>query len=235
MAGAPARLYCVLCVVFGASAIALLAWLASATPRQACGGMQSWATPPFLAYQLSRTHADIEALFGHEGDPCRTRMIAALDLANKFDLIVFATTYHGFLACFFLALWRYGYPGLAQIGLISVVATFSFGVLEAAIRLYITATLPGSLLSITLLGIADTGKYFGLAGAGASAGAAMLARGGGLGRLAGIICIVGAFMVALGLNYFPARAALTLGFGIVWLVMLLYAAVSAVERRGPAR
>ena len=57
----------------------------------------------------------------------------------------------------------------------------------------------------------------------------MLAHGGKLGRLAGIVCAVGAVTVALGLNYFPAFPALPIGFGIVSLVMLLYVAGASVH------
>src|SRR5262249_22611001 len=153
----------------------LVAWLAAITPRQTCSGPQSWGIPPFLAYQLSRSTADIEAVFGETGDPCRAKMIAALDLANKIDLIAFINVYCGFLAWFFLALRRYGWTGLAQIGLVAVIAIFIFGLLEASIRLRITGSLPGAATSLTLLSIGDTGKYIGITGAGVCAGIAMLA------------------------------------------------------------
>jgi hypothetical protein len=228
-----ARGYWVLCVICGAGVIALVIWLASVVPAEPCSGNRPWGISPFLAFQLSRTSADIEAVFGHEGDPCRERMIAALDLANKIDLIAFIAIITVFLACFYLALKHCGYPGLARIGLITVAATFTFAVIEALIRLHIPTALPGPVLSLVLLTIADTGKFLGFAVAGLCAGAAMLARGQLLGRLAGAACVVGAFMIALGLNYFPARPALPVGLGIVFAVMLLYAAVAAVRGAPP--
>jgi len=223
------RRYWVLSVVFGMAAVALVAWLAAVMPRQNCSGAQLWWNPPLLAFQLSRSTGDIEAVFGQADDICRARMVDALDLANKLDVIAVIAAYTGFLGCFFLALRRHGYTVLAQTGLIAVVAAFVFGVLEAALRLHIMQSLPGTVTSIVLLTIGDTGRYLAFAIAGACAGIGMLARAGMLGRLAGIVCVVGAVMVALGLNYFPARPALLIGLAIVSLVVLLYAAGAAVR------
>jgi len=228
------RRYWVLSVVFGVAAVALVAWLAAVTPRQPCRGAQLWWNPPFLAFQLSRSTGEIEAVFGQADDACRTRMVAALDLANKVDVIAVIAAYTGFLACFFFALRRLGYAMLTQIGLVAVVAGFVFGVIEAAIRLRIMQSLPGTVTSLVLLSIGDTGKYLAFAIAGAGAAVGMLARQGILGRLAGVVCGAGAFMVVLGLNYFPTRPALPIGFAIVSLVVLLYAAGAAARGAPPA-
>ena len=229
MASDSPRRYWVLSVVFGVAAIALVAWLAAVTPRQMCSGLQLWWNPPFLAFQLSRSTGDIEAVFGQADDACRARMVAALDLANKIDVIAVIAAYTAFFACFFLALRRQGYTVLAQIGLIAVIAGFAFGVLEAVLRLRIMQSLPGTVATLVMLSIGDTGKYLAFAIAGAGAAVGMLARQGILGRLAGIVCGAGAFMVVLGLNYFPTRPALPIGFAIVSLVVLLYAAEAAVR------
>ena len=118
--------------------------------------------------------------------------------------------------------------------IVAVGAAFAFAVIEAALRLHIMQSLPGTVTSLVLLTIGDTGKYLAYAIAGACAAVGMLAHGGILGRLAGIACAVGAVMVALGLNYFPARPALPIGFGIVSPVMLLYVAGASVRVAPPA-
>lgn len=220
----------ILCVVFGVGVLALLAWFAAVIPRQTCGGGQPKGTSALLAYQLARTAADIEVVFGPEGDPCRTAMIAALDLANKVDLIAFIAAYSGFFACFFLALMRSAFAGLARIGLVAVVFTLCCDVLETSVQLYITSSLPGSASSLVFLTIGSTGKFLGLAVIGLCAGGAMLARGGMLGRLAGAACLAGALMVVVGLNYFPAQRALPAGNALIWIVVFLYAAQAAVRR-----
>jgi hypothetical protein len=96
MASGPARLFWVLCFVFGVGVIGLVGWFTGITPSQACSGQQTPWTPPFLAFQLAHTTNDIEAVFGRDGDPCRAGMVAALDLANKVDLIAFIGMYSGF-------------------------------------------------------------------------------------------------------------------------------------------
>jgi uncharacterized membrane protein YphA (DoxX/SURF4 family) len=58
----------------------------------------------------------------------------------------------------------------------------------------------------------------------------MFARGKIVGRIAGTACITGGVMVVAGLAAAPARAALSAGNALAWLVMLLYAAVASARR-----
>ncbi len=222
-----------LCVVFGVGVAALLAWFTTVVPTQTCTGRQPRGTSAFLAYQLARTTADIEAVFGQQDDPCRATMVAALNLINKVDLVAFIAVYSGFFASFFLALRRSGFAGIARIGFVAVVFTLVCDVLETSIQLYITSSLPGSVTSLVFLTIGDTGKFLGLGIVGVCVGAAMLVRGGLLGRVAGAACFVGALMVVVGLNYFPAQPGIPAGETLVWLATWLYAVVAAV-RGAPA-
>jgi hypothetical protein len=234
VASGPARLFWILCFVFGVGVMGLAAWFAGTTPARLAAGSWRPGTSPFLAFQLARTIDDIEAVFGRAGDPCRTGMVAALDLANKVDLIAFIGMYTGFLACFFLALRRPGFVGLAGVGLVATAVACLSDVLETSTQLYITSYLPGPVTSLVFLAIGSTGKFLGIAVAAVCAGAAMLVRGGILGQLAGAACVAGGLMVTVGLNYSPARPALRAGIVIAWLVMSLYAAVAAM-RRAPSR
>jgi hypothetical protein len=233
MARGPARLFWVLCVVFGVGVIGLVAWFSAVAPSQACSGQLAPGTSPLLAFQLARTTEDIEAVFGRDGNPCRAGMVAAMDLANKVDLIAFIGMYSGFLACFFLALLCSGFFGLASVGLVAAVVACVCDVLETSVQLYITSSLPGTVTSLVLLAIGSTGKFLGIAVAAMCAGAAMLVRGGIFGRLAGAMCVAGGLMVVLGLNYSPARPALGAGIVIAWILILLYA-TAATMRRAPA-
>src|SRR5215510_12409376 len=222
-----------LCVVFGVGVAAVFIWFAAAIPTQTCTGRQPRGTSAFLAYQLARTTADVEAIFGAEGDPCRAAMITALNLANTIDLVAFIAIYTGFAASFFLALKRSGGEGIARIGFVAVVFTLLCDVLETSMQLYITSSLPGSVTSLVFLTIGNTGKLLGLGIVGVCAGAAMLARGGLLGRLTGAACLLSALMFVAGLNYFPAQPGISVGTTLLWLAMWLYAAVAAV-RDAPA-
>src|SRR5215468_7678603 len=222
-----------LCVVFGVAVAAIFAWFAAVIPTQTCTGRQPRGTSAFLAYQLARTSADVEAVFGPEGDPCRAAMVAALNLANTVDLIAFIAVYTGFPASFLLALKRSGGEGIARIGLVAVVFTLLCDVLETSMQLYITSSLPGTVTSLVFLTIGNTGKLLGLAIVGVCAGAAMLARRGLLGRLTGAACFVSALLVMAGLNYSPAQPGISVGTTLLWLAMWLYAAVAAA-RGAPA-
>jgi len=51
--------------------------------------------------------------------------------------------------------------------------------------------------------------------------------------LTGAACFVGALMVVIGLNYFPAQPGISVGTTLLWLAMWLYAAMAAV-RGAPA-
>lgn len=159
-------------------------------------------------------------------------MIAAMDRANTVDLVGFIATYSAFLACFFVALLRAG-AGVARIGLACVGAALTFDVLETATQLRITSELPGSPTSLTLLAIGSTGKFLALAVLCICAGVAMFARGSSVARFAGAVCVAGGLMVVAGLASIPARAALSAGNAVAWLVMLLYAGVAAACRDDP--
>ena len=230
MAHDRSRLFWILCVLFGAGVLGFVVWFGGVIPTRTCSGMLPPGVSALLVFQLSRTPADIEVVFGAAGDPCRAAMIAAMDRANTVDLIGFIATYTAFLACFFLALRRAATDTFARSGLAAVVAAAAFDVLETSTQLHITGALPGSATSLLLLSIGSRGKFLGLAVVCVCAGLAMFVRGKHVGRAAGVLCIAGGFMVVAGLAYAPARAVLSAGNAITWIIMLLYAVQAAVRR-----
>jgi hypothetical protein len=230
MAEDRSRLFFVLCVVCAAGVIGFAVWFGGAIPNATCTGSLPRGVSALLAYQFARTPADILAVFGPADDPCRALMIAAMDRANRVDLFAFIPTYTAFLACFFLALWRPSAPAAVRVGLSAVIAVAAFDVLETATQLHITNTLPGSSLSLMLLVIGGRGKFLGLAVVSTCAGWMMLRRGKIVSRVAGVICIAAAAMVVVGVVSGPARAALSAGGGIAWIVMLVYALQAALRR-----
>jgi hypothetical protein len=227
------RLLWIFCVLFGAGVIGFVVWFSGVIPTKTCTGALPQGVSALLAYQLSRTPADIEAVFGPPGHPCRAVMIAAMDRANTVDLTAFIATYSAFLAFFFLALRRTGTGAAARIGLAAVIATALFDVIETSAQLHITGELPGSATSLLLLTIGSRGKFLGLAVVCVCAGLAISARRRLLARAPGVLCIAGGVMVVAGLASAPARAALSAGNGIAWAVMLLYAMQAAAWRAQP--
>jgi hypothetical protein len=225
-----ARPFWMLCLLFGAGVIAFVVWFGGVIPTRTCSGPLPAGVSALLEFQLARTAAEIATVFGPVGDPCRAGMIAAMDRANTVDLAGFILTYSAFLACFFLALSRAGAGRAARAGLGAVVATFAFDVLETSTQLHITSALPGSALSLILLAIGSRGKFLGLAVVSFCAGAAMIACGRSVARLAGTACVVGGLLVVAGLADVQLRPALSAGNGVAWLLILLYAAAALVRR-----
>ena len=229
MTDARSRRLWILCGLFGVGVILFVVWFGGVIPNRTCSGALPAGVSALLVYQLACTPADIEAVFGAAGDPCRAAMIAAMDRANTVDLAGFIATYGAFLAFFFLAFRQMGAGLVARIGLLAVVAAVAFDVLETSTQLRITAELPGSAAALTLLAIGSRGKFLGLGVVCLCAGVAMFARGKSIGRIAGMACIAGGVMVVAGLAAAPLRAALSAGNALAWLVMLLYTAAAAAR------
>jgi len=220
-----------LCTLFGAGVIAFIVWFSGVIPDRTCtGGGLPPGVSSLLMYQLARTPAEIEAVFGAAGDPCRATMIAAMDRANTVDLVGFIATYGAFLAFFFAALAQTGAGIVARCGLVAVATAVGFDVLETSTQLHITTALPGSTAALTALTIGSRGKYLALAVVCLCAGIAMFARGKIAGRIAGAACIAGGVMVLAGLVASSALPALSAGNALAWVVMLVYVATAVVRR-----
>jgi hypothetical protein len=168
-------------------------------------------------------------VFGAADDPCRAGMVAALDRANTIDLFGFIPVYGLFLAAFLLAAMRTGGGRAAGAGLFFLVAGLAFDTFETAIQLRITGALPGSDANLMALVVGSRGKFSLLALVSLFAGLAMLTRGGLLGRLAGLGCIVSAGLTFAGLAAPSAASMLPGGIALAWTLMLVYAVVEAIR------
>ena len=217
-------------VLFGLSTLLFVVWFTRNIPTAGCTGLMPQGVTTLGAFQMARTPADIEAIFGPPGDrdPCRAFMVAMLDRANNVDLFGFIPTYGAFLAFFLLSMSRLG-DVAARVGLVALVAGLGFDVLETVTQLRMTHNLPGSEAALTALAIGSVGKFAALSLVTFCAGLAMIARGGVGSRVAGILCMTGAALSALGLVQASARPLLTIGNAIAWLVMLVYALVAALR------
>ena len=70
-------------------------------PARSCGGLQE-NYAPIIAFELARTGADLQALFGASDSACRIELIARMDAVNWVDVLVFIPLYAFFMVCFFL-------------------------------------------------------------------------------------------------------------------------------------
>jgi hypothetical protein len=230
--GAGTRPLWVLAALLGLGTFAFGIWFTRNVPTVSCTGPLPRGVTALGAYQMARTPADIEAVFGPATDPCRATMVAAMDRANTADLFGFIPTYGAFLAFSLLALARLG-AAVARVGLVALVAGLAFDVLETATQLRLTHELPGSNAALTALAVGSVGKFAALALAALCAGLAMFARGGIASRIAGILCVTGAALGAFGLVDVSSRPLLALGNALSWMVMLVYAIVAAIRDLRP--
>jgi hypothetical protein len=92
-------------ISLAAGLLVLAVTLLSATqePARPCGNLpQNYA--PIIAFELARSAADLDAIFGTE--PCRATMVARMDAINLVDVLVYIPAYGLFMACFFSACQR---------------------------------------------------------------------------------------------------------------------------------
>src|SRR5262249_48019587 len=125
-------------VLFALATIALGVWFSRVVPATGCAGPPPPGVAALLAVQMARPPADMEAVFGRDGDPCRAGMVAALDRANTVDLYGFIWTYGAYVLFFFLAMARAGGGAAARLGLVAIAAAVGFDVLETATQLRLT-------------------------------------------------------------------------------------------------
>jgi hypothetical protein len=211
----------------GLATLVFTAWFVRTIPESGCVGPPVPGVTSLLAYQLATTPADVERVFGADGDPCRAGMVDVLRRANTVDLFGFIPTYGIFLGAFLIALAREGGRRAGSIGLMLLIAGLACDVLETSTQLRIARALPGDAASLTALAIGSRGKFGLLAAVSLYAGVAVAARRGVMSRVVGVGCVAGAAVTIAGL--FAAPALLTMGTGVAWLLMFVYAVTQSLR------
>ena len=108
-------------VSFAAGLLVLAVTLFSVTQSvQPCGNLpQNYA--PIIAFELARSSADMEAIFGSQ-EPCRSEVVERMDAINLVDVLVYIPAYAVFMAFFFLGM-RARHASLGTLGFrISIIA-----------------------------------------------------------------------------------------------------------------
>jgi hypothetical protein len=82
--------------LLGILSLAFLVWLGVSGPAHSCGGGPA---APTTAFQLMRSAADIDAIFGLGPSDCRADIVQALRSGVMADLFGFIPVYALFLAC----------------------------------------------------------------------------------------------------------------------------------------
>jgi hypothetical protein len=198
-----------------------------------CGGLQP-TYAPIVAFELARTEADLSALFGELGDPCRATLIQRVDAINWVDVLVFIPIYGAFLALFFLGM-RERHERFAGVGLKLVLVAVVTDYLENLCLMQLTPQLDASSVWLKLLPWATGAKWLAL---GAAAGVAGLIYASVkprkwlvVGVPLAVICLL-VFAVAVITQINPAKYGpmLSPAIGISWLIFLITAAIGAVKK-----
>jgi hypothetical protein len=216
-------------VSLAAGLLVLAMTLLSATqePVRPCGNLpQNYA--PIIAFELARSAADLDAIFG-TAEPCRSTVVERMDAINLVDVLAYIPAYGAFMACFFLGMrphhWAWATLGF-RVAILAVVGDFA----ENLCLMSLTPQLDPSSAWFTLLPWATGVKWLAL-GAAAGIAAILYLRSSASSAwfwLAALVCAA-AFLVTVSAIVAPARfgAFIGLAVGLSWLMYLVTGGISA--------
>jgi len=216
-------------ISFAAGLLVLAVTLFSATqaPVRPCGNLpQNYA--PIIAFELARSAADLEAIFGTQ-EPCRSEVVERLDAINLVDVLVYIPVYGVFMAFFFLGM-RGRNASLGTLGFRIAVLAALGDYAENACLMNLTPQLDPASIWFTLLPWATGIKWLGVGVAGAIA-AAIYVKSAGVrvwNYLAALLCAA-AFLSTAAAIAAPAMFGplVSLGVGLSWLVYLITAGAAS--------
>jgi hypothetical protein len=218
-------------ISFAAGLLVLALTLFSATqaPVKPCGNLpQNYA--PIIAFELARSAADLEAIFGTQ-DPCRSEVVERMDAINLVDVLVYIPVYGAFMAFFFLGM-RARHASLGTLGFrIAIIAALG-DFAENACLMNLTPRLDATSAWFTLLPWATGIKWLGL-GAAAAIAAAIYVKSAGArlwNSLAALLCAA-AFLSTLAAIAVPAKFGplVGLGVGLSWLAYLFTSGAASLR------
>ena len=205
--------------------IALVVVGALQPPAPPCGGLPE-GYEPIIAFELSRSVADLHLLFGAGPSACRSAMAARMDLTNWADSLAFIPAYGLFLVFFFLGM-RERNRRLFDAAIAVVVIACLADYVENTCLFQLSGAPDTASMWLSLLPWATGVKWIGLALAAALAGLGLTA---GINYVPPILCLAG-LLVVLMANIDPHRYgpyagdAVTLG----WILFLFYDARYAIR------
>jgi hypothetical protein len=216
-------------ISFAAGLLVLAVTLFSATqePARPCGNLQpNYA--PIIAFELARSAADMEAIFGTQ-EPCRTEMIERMDAVNVVDVLVYIPVYGVFMAFFFLGM-RERHASLATLGFRASIVAILGDYAENACLMSLTPQLDTTSPWFALLPWTTGIKWLALGAAAAVAATIYVksARSRLWSPLAALLCAA-AFVSTGAAMAVPAMFGplVGLGVGLSWITYLITAGAAA--------
>ena len=211
----------------GLLVLAVTLFSATQEPVRPCGNLpQNYA--PIIAFELARSAADLEAIFGTQ-EPCRSEVIQRIDAINLVDVLVYIPAYGVFMAFFFLGM-RARHASLGTLGFrIAIIAALG-DFAENACLMNLTPQLDPASPWFALLPWATGIKWLGL-GVAAAIAAAIYVKSAGArvwNLLAALMCAA-AFLSTVAAIAVPSMFGPLIGLGVAlsWLAYLVTAGAAA--------
>jgi hypothetical protein len=219
--------YRVTALLFAATLIVLLGIMSQVFPRELATPIDGAnVRSPVLMFEMARTPAHLDAVFGAAGDAERARRIAGMDAGNHVDFLLMPL-YGFFTLSFFLATGRELGSGVWRApGVLGLVAAAADAV-ENVLLLSITADLADPAVELVWLPYPVWTK-FGLLAVTCGAAAVALLR---LGRpVLAVICMPAAVMIVPAIvRPLTFGSPATVLIGVAWLAMGAYAIRRAIR------
>lgn len=208
-------------------------------------GQQSMARPcgnlaanyaPIVAFELARSAADLQAIFGGPDAACHNETIARMDSINWLDVLVFIPVYGTFLVSFFLGARSWNIP-LARLGVKLALIAIGADYIENLCLMRLTPQLDASSVWMAVLPWATGVKWLALALAAAVAGIILISIRPRTHLFAAIpaalVCWI-ALLVTLAAIARPSRfgAVLSPTIGATWLIFLFTALAQSLRSPG---
>jgi hypothetical protein len=248
--------------LLGAVPALLLSVAATMTAKSApppCGGLAP-GYEPVTAFEMTRSVADLHAIFGETANACRKAITDQIDTVDLIDTLAFIPAYTIFLAFVLLGLgWSLTSKtsrktgksarandkpqnstetetrsNLGTLGALVALIACICDYVENTALFQLSAKPDADTIWIPVLIVATNTKWIGL-GVGSAIGGALLWMRGGAWRIGSVICAIG-LVVPIGAAFDPPTFApyLTKALALSWMPMLLAAVLGAFGKSKPA-
>lgn len=207
-------------------------------------GQQSLAKPcgalpdnyaPIVAFELARSEADLQLIFGQPGSDCRNEVIARMDSINWLDVLVFIPVYGAFLVGFFLGARAWN-MSLANIGVKLALVAVVTDYVENLCLMQLTPDLDATSAWLALLPWATGAKWLALGAAAGLAGFIFITIKPRTFLIAAVpaalVCFI-ALLMAIAALTLPVRfgPVLSPAIGASWVIFLFTALTQALRSR----
>jgi hypothetical protein len=183
-----------------------------------------------LLFEVARTAADLEAVFGPADGVCRAKVVAAMDAINTLDVWVFIPAYTAFVsfAALFLSSGRVSALTVAAIGM--AVSALRCDYLETFNLLSYTPELTPTLENLAQTASAAWLKFFALGLNGLALAGLCFTAAPRRWILGVLLClpVIGVALMFADLRIIQAQ---TLGFFLGWTPLLVLAGKTAITGR----